>query len=49
MKYGLLAFQGVEKHIPRLYVPNLIAKFNFMTIILDMKNFDKIKEVSPDE
>lgn len=49
MKYGLLAFHRVEKHIPRLYVPNLIAKFNFMSIILDMKNFDKIKEVKHEE
>lgn len=49
MKYGLLAFHSVEKHIPRLYVPNLIAKFNFLNMILDMKNFDKIKEVTTEE
>lgn len=49
MKFGLLAFHKMERHIPRLYVPNLIAKFNFMSIILDMKNFDKIREVTSDE
>ncbi|XP_018578350.1 uncharacterized protein LOC108916553 isoform X2 [Anoplophora glabripennis] len=49
MKYGLLTFSILEHYLSRLYVPILVAKVKFVSRVLNMRSFEKLKNVSEDQ